>query len=380
MGSLQQYGDGFRVWYDIGPDPVSGRRRRRTKILPTEESARAFLDQVEREVAFGVHPDPHNGRIRVGEFVDKYLSSRVDVEHSTRVGYASKLHTHVIPRIGEQRLVYITGDLLSTMYGQMIGDGVSVATVKHVHRVLHGMFKLAVDWKYVPENPAATARLPKYERPEVHTWTDDQLHSFIRAVDEHPWRAGYMTAAATGMRRGEVCGLQWGNVDLDQGLIQIRNTRLEVDGRVYDKPYPKSKKGRRTIPIDRAVIAVLASERTRQKKERLRLGEAWQQSDYVVVRSNGEGVSPNQFTKTFKRLHRALQLPDVRLHDLRHTWGTLAIANGVDPKTVSELLGHASVNFTLDVYVGQVDEKRRQAATVMGRLISDSIDYRLRAE
>jgi integrase len=169
------------------------------------------------------------------------------------------------------------------------------------------------------------------------------------------------------MRRGEVCGLKWEAVDLDQGLVEVRNTRLEVDGRIFDKPYPKSKHGRRIIPIDRAVVAVLASERTRQKKERLRLGEAWQQSEYVVVRSDGTGVSPNQFTKTFKRLQG--DLPDVRLHDLRHTWGTLAIANGVDPKTVSQLLGHASVNFTLDVYVGQVDEKRREAAQRMSDVL-----------
>lgn len=275
----------------------------------------------------------------------------------------------MVKRIGRQRLSYITPDLLSAMYQQMLDDKVSVATVKAVHRVAHGMFAHAVQWKYITENPAVSAITPKRERVEFATWTPEQELRFLHAAADHRWYVGYLLSAMTGMRRAEVCGLRWENVHLDSGSLDVRTTRLEIGSRIVDKPSPKSKHGRRTIPLDAGVVRVLRAELLRQKETRLALGEAWQDSGFVVVNADGSGIRPNVYSQTFKRIVRRLDLPDVRLHDLRHTWGTLAVAAGTDPKTVSKMLGHATVGFTLDRYTHGTDDAERQAAELMGRLL-----------
>jgi integrase len=369
-GTIRPYGDRYRVWWDIGSDPVTGQRRQRTKILPSEEAARDWLEQKQGELESGMSYDERRGDMKVAAFVETYLAARNDVEQSTLVSYRAHLHNHAVRLIGRRRLRDITPDLLSVMYGRMLDEGKSPALIKAVHRVLHGMFAHAVMWKYLSENPAVSAITPKQEKREFATWTPDQLTAFLRVAREHRWGVGYLLSAATGMRRAEVCGLRWENVDLDACTADVRTTRLEIQGKVVDKPSPKSKQGRRTIPLDTGVVQALRAEKVRQTEQRLAQGEAYKHSGYVVVNPNGEAIRPNAYSQAFKRLARQAQVPEVRLHDVRHTWGTLAVAAGIDPKTVSQLLGHATVAFTLDIYSHGNDDARRSAAEVMGRLIS----------
>jgi integrase len=369
-GHYRPYNDRWRVWWDIGPDPVTGRRRQRTAILPSEAAAVAWLAEKAAELESGLVHDERRGDMKVAAFVETYLAARNDVEQSTFVSYKAHLRNHVVRLIGRRRLRDISPDLLSAMYGRMLEEGKSPALIKSVHRVLHGMFAHAVLWKYLSENPAVSAITPKQERKEFATWTPDQLAQFLRVAREHRWGIGYLLSAATGMRRAEVCGQRWADVDLELGLLDVRWTRLEINGRVVDKPSPKSKQGRRTIPLDQGVTSALRSELLAQKKSRLAQGETYHDTGFVLVNPNGEGVRPNAYSQAFKRLAKKAGVPEVRLHDVRHTWGTLAVAAGIDPKTVSQLLGHATVAFSLDRYTHGTDDARRTAAEVMGRLIS----------
>lgn len=372
MGHIRAHGDRVRVWYDLGPDPVTGKRRQRTKILIDEETAIAFLEKMEQELSLGVLSDPNQARTRVADFVTTYLTARVDLEASTLAGYESKLRVHVLPVLGHQRLNNIRPDLLSAFYRRLLEDGVSPATIDGVHRVLRGMFSHAVKWKYLADNPAVAAETPKVIKREFPTWTEDELATFIPVALAHRWGTGYLLSAATGMRRGEVCGLQWVNVDLDRGLIHVRSTRLEVKGRVVDKPTPKSSTSWRSIPIDETVVTLLRAELLRQRKDRMRLGLT--DTGFVVVNPDGSGIRPNSYTAAFRlRLIPRAGLPYVRLHDLRHTWGTLASSGGVDPKTISRHLGHSSVGFTLNTYVHGTDQAARDAATLMGRHVTRDV-------
>ena len=369
-GHIAPHGDGkWRVWYDIGPDPVSGVRRRRTKVIHgSQVDAHAYLERVAAELDTGSFVDPVRSRTTVTDFVDRYLAARVDLMASTLAGYRSKLVTHVVPRIGRRRISTVSGDVLSAMYRQLIDDGVGNHTIKHVHTVTHTMFKHAVEWKYIVENPAVTAIVPSYKKREMSTWTADEVREFLAVLDDHPWRAGFVLSAATGMRRGEVCGLRWSDVDFDDLQLRIRHTRLEVDGRVVESE-PKSEKGRRVVVLDRATSAVLRAERTRQMHERLRLGPLWTDSGLVLVTADGTGIRPGRFTKALNQIIRQTGLPKIVLHELRHTWGTLAVAAGADPKTVSEALGHASVQFTLDTYAHRVEAKHREVQQAVANQI-----------
>lgn len=371
-GHLRPHGDRVRVWYDLGPDPVTGKRRQRTKVLADEETAMVFLEKVDRDLSLGVLSDPNHGKTRVADFVNTYLTARVDLEVSTLASYESKLRVHVLPVLGHQRMGNIRPDLLSAFYRRLLEDGVNPATIDGVHRVLRGMFSHAVKWKYLADNPAAGAETPKVAKRVFDTWTAVELARFLPVALKHRWGIGYLVSAATGMRRGEVCGLRWENVDLDHGLIHVRSTRLEVAGNVIDKATPKSSSSWRTIPIDETVVALLRAELLRQRKDRMRLGLA--DSGLVVVNPDGSGIRPNSFTAAFRlRLLPKAGLPYVRLHDLRHTWGTLASDGGVDPKTVSKMLGHGSVGFTLNTYVHGTDQAQRDAAELMGRHVTRDV-------
>jgi integrase len=172
----------------------------------------------------------------------------------------------------------------------------------------------------------------------------------------------------TGLRRGEIAGLRWSDVDLDDAVIAIQHTRVSVDARVVVVE-PKTAKGRRSVALDDMTVQALRSHRKAQLQERLKLGKAWQDSGFVFVREDGAPYHPERILVMFKRHAEAAGLPAIRLHDLRHTSATLALAAGVHPKVVQERLGHSSINITLDTYSHVVKGRQHEAAEKVAALL-----------
>ena len=180
-----------------------------------------------------------------------------------------------------------------------------------------------------------------------------------------------MLAASTGMRRGEVLGVRWQDIDFDRRRVAIRQTIISIDYRV-EIGEPKTARGRRSVALDSGTVTALRAHRVKQNQLKLMLGEAWQDNDLVFCRDDGTPVHPDRFTQMFDKHVRDSGLPRIRLHDLRHTHATLALAAGIHPKVVSERLGHSTVAFTMDVYSHAIPSMEAEAAETIANLVRGS--------
>ncbi len=225
----------------------------------------------------------------------------------------------------------------------------------------------------VTRNAAAAARPPTGESTELTTWSSDDLRSFLAAVEGHPYGIGFRLLAATGLRRGEVLGLRWSDVDFDLGQLAVANTITEVGADTVMGP-PKTARSRRNVYLDRRTLTAFREHRQRQRELRLAAGPAWDSGhDWVLTDELGGFVRPQSMSYAWRKLIRQLDLPRIRLHDLRHTHATLALKAGVHPKVVSERLGHANVGITLDLYSHVVPSLARDAAEqIMSSTYGDS--------
>jgi integrase len=204
----------------------------------------------------------------------------------------------------------------------------------------------------------------------MRTWSADELRRFLEHVRADRLYAAWRLAATTGMRRGELLGLRWRDVDLDTARLSIVQTLIE--GKEAPRfSEPKTDHGRRSIALDAETVAALREHRKRQVEERLAWGPAYQDHGLVLSREDGSPIWPRTFSRGFGRHAEDAELPTIRLHDLRHTHATLALSAGIHPKVVSERLGHSTVSITLDTYSHAIPAMQEDAAAKVAALIAD---------
>jgi integrase len=309
----------------------------------------------------------------VNEWVDRWLVSmepkiRPATLREYRMGLGRvKDHLGYL-KLQDLRPLHIE-ELYSTLLreGHRYGGGLSPKTVRNVHIALRRSLADAERFGLVPRNVAAVVRAPTAPRDELQTWTADQARTFLAAVESHRLRAAWRLLLATGMRRGEVLGLRWSAVDLKARRLQINRTLTIVDDQLVWAA-PKTARSRRMVSIDDATAKELQAHHKRQLEEHVAAGPAWNEKDLVFCDELGNEVQPDRFTRWFAIAVRDAGVPKIRLHDLRHTWATLALQAGVHPKVVSERLGHATTSITLDIYSHVQPELDAQAATTVAAL------------
>ena len=291
--------------------------------------------------------------------------------------YERRIRTHIVPALGTIALQDLDAVRLDRLYADLLDHGgpggrpLAPKTVRNVHVIVRKALADATRKRLVSRNVAVDADPPKVPGPgerEMATWTPEELKTFLKAIGTHRLAAGYVLAASTGMRRGEVLGLRWSDVDLDLRTLSVIQTIVNVAYKITISE-PKTARGRRTISLDTPTVDALRAHRAGQLNERAALGTAYDDHDLVFACPDGQPVHPDFFSQTFERTVTRLGLRRVRLHDLRHTYATLALRAGVDAKTVSARLGHSTVAFTLDVYTKTVPQLDREAADKIARLI-----------
>jgi integrase len=360
---------------DVGRDPGTGRRRQQTKSgFGTKRAAEQALSELIGSVIDGcyVAPDPQT----VGEWVERWLVTVAPkIRPSTLHDYRNGLG-RVSDRLGRVRLQSLRPLEVEEFYASLLADGhrygggLSAKTVRNVHIALRRCLADAERFGLVQRNVAALVKPPTPKRPELSTWDAAEMRTFLIAVQGDRHEAAYRLIATTGMRRGEALGLRWSDVDLNAGRIAIKRTLSVVDKDLVWSS-PKTARSRRTVSLDPETVATLKLHRARQLEERVAAGAAWKDEDLVFCNQLGGPLHPDRFTRAFVSAGRRAGVKQIRLHDLRHTWATLALQAGVHPKVVSERLGHATTGITLDIYSHVQPELDASAASTVARLFAD---------
>jgi integrase len=336
---------------DVGVDEHGRRKQARRRGFATKREAQAELNRLRTSIAQHTFVAP--AKQTCGEFLDEWLAAiEHTVEASTLSSYRRNMRVHVKPAIGGVQLQKLDPAHLNRLYGQL-SQRLSVRTVRYVHSIVHRAFRDAVKWGRIVRNPADAADPPRARDarpPEMRTWTGAELSRFFSLVEASRYRAPWLVLATTGMRRGEVLGLRWRDLDLERGRLSIRQTVTLVDHAIVIANRTKTGKGR-AVDLDATTIAELRAHRARQAQELLLLGIRPDGETLVFCHPDARPYNPERFSREFARaLNRHSDLSRIRLHDLRHTWATLALTAGVPVKIVSERLGHATSAITSDTY------------------------------
>jgi integrase len=234
---------------------------------------------------------------------------------------------------------------------------------------LRAMLAEAVREELITRNPAAIVRPPSLVHEEVKPWTPEEASQFLRATAGHRLYALFAVGVAVGLRNGELLALQWSDVDLDGGLVHVRQNvqRLPELGLVYGRP--KTARSRRTIPLPARSVKVLRAHRARQAAEVLALGPAWNECGLVFTSSVGTLIEPRNLSRLFDQLIAAAGVRRIRFHGLRHTCASLLLAQGVPPRVVMDVLGHSQIAITMDLYSHVMPTALREAADAIDRAL-----------
>jgi integrase len=380
---------GPRTWAFVVDVPAGGRRRQlRRRGFPTKAAAAAALAETIASSHAGNFVEP--SRMPLGQWLDRWLSSlpAAGLRPSTVDGYHRTLARYVAgTALAALPLRSLTAADLDAHYNVLAttgrqraragaGPGLSLRTVRYVHAILHRALADAERQGLLARNPAAAARPPATAAtrpPEASVWTPRELATFLEQTAQHRFGPLFHLAAMTGLRRGELCGLRWSDVDLHAGSLVVRRSVTTVAGRPVAGA-PKTARGRRVVDLDPGTVAVLRDHRRRQLAERLRAGGDWVDHDLVFCEPTGEALDANRVSDAFRRAVRQSGLPRITFHGLRHTHATHLLAAGTNVRVVAERLGHHSAGFTLDRYGHVLAGQQSDAARAVAALVrGDSV-------
>jgi integrase len=346
--------------------------RRLTHTANSKAEALRWVREHQSRAEQGLLP-PDGGKVTLGAFLVQWLRAiEPSVEPKTFEQYSYLVRVHLAPkgsRLADLRLVDLRADHLQVLYAEKLDAGLSSRTVQLMHVVLHHALEDAVRWGRLARNPAKAATAPRTRRAEMHVWSAEQARAFLAGVEGQRLEPLYRLALSCGLRLGELLALRWDDVDLDGRRLQVRRTLQRIKGKGIVTGQPKSTKGRRQIVLPGPVVEGLRHWRVQQKEERLIAGQRWQDTGYVFTTGVGTSIEPRNLHRHFKQRAERLSLPTIRFHDLRHTCATVLLSQGVHPKFVQELLGHANISITLDTYSHFLPPMAEETARTMERVL-----------
>ena len=362
--------DSWSIVIDL-PRDETGKRRQQWHTVPgTKKDAEKALRELLHRVETGSYVKPQ--RLSLGEYLHHWLDGYVKTNCSPRTldGYHTIARCHLIPSLGMIPLAQLQPQHIQQYYAQALSDGrtdgkgaLSARTVLHIHRVLYQALNYAVRQGLLIRNPAQFVDPPRARKPKMKSLIPREVARLLQVAEDTPYYPIIYTAVNTGLRQAELLGLLWRNLDLDLASLSVTQVLYKRYG-VCEFREPKSEHSRRWLNLSPSLALFLRKYRTERQAQCLLLGKPLSEDDLVFSNVDGTPVDPGTLTHNFARIARRADLPGTRFHDLRHTFASLMLLAGIHPKIVSEMLGHSSVAFTLDVYshvikgLGQAAVKR----------------------
>lgn len=370
-GCIVKRGEGYAVVLDLGKGPDGKRRRKWHSGFTSEREAKRFLVQALREMETGDYVEP--AKTTVGEWLTKWLESyaKPALAPTTFELYQNNVKVHLVPALGGVKLQKLTSVHVQELLARLQAEGKAQWTIHGIYRVLHKALNDAVRAGLVARNVADMVNKPKQERKPRPTLDPEEARRFLDAAREDRLYALYVLAILHGLRRGELLGLRWADVDLEVGRLSITQAMKMVNNRpAFGEP--KTARSRRLVELTALAVEALRRHRHEQKKERLAFGPDYQDHGLVFCQVNGKPLDPhNMLKRSFKRLLKTAGIAkDLHLHDLRHTCATLLLKQGVHPKVVQERLGHSNISMTMDLYSHVLPGLQREAGEKLDALLS----------
>jgi len=352
VGGIKRRKDGrYEAKYTV--ETPAGLKRRsvygKTREEVAVKLAAAMVDQPEETT-----PETKPANITVREFFEEMHDDAVRhaVKRRTYESYRCIVNRHIIPVLGNHKLVSLTTRQVQDFYGGLLSSGLSPKTVTNVDTTLRRALKQGVRWGLVKHNACEGVSVPRHFTPEMMPLNRKQARAFLEAAKGDPLEALYVTAITTGLRQGELLGLRWSDLNFEARTLTVRRALVTGYGRQTFE-HPKTRRSRRTVALTKRAAEALARHHEK------RAGE------HELIFTNGVGnpINPSNLRlRSFKPLLNRAKLPDIRFHDLRHTTASIALSNGVSPKVIQAMLGHANISITLDTYSHLLDGMEGRAA------------------
>ena len=339
-------------------------RKRKTLYGKTRAEAAKKLAKALSQRADGIVFDDQG--LTVGEYLGRWLMDvRDTVRKSTHRRYQYAIGSHIKPALGRIKLKDLTPAHARWFYRERLDSGLAPATVHKLHVVLHKALKAAVADGLIPRNAAAGLKLPRITREEIDPLSQEEALRLLEAAAGDRLEALYVLALNTGMRQGELLALKWDDVDLERGVLRVRRTLTHAD-KAYVLGEPKTSKSRRTIRLTTSAVTALRAHLSRQLEEIERMGSLYEPGGLIFATETGTIINPSNLRiRYFKPLLKKAGVPPIRFHDLRHTCATLLLSKDVNPKIVSEMLGHSSISVTLDIYSHLLPDMQEKATKAL---------------
>lgn len=303
----------------------------------------------------------------VKDTLGSYLRSYMDnvavhsLRPSTLHSYNKWINNHINPAIGHIKLTALKPRDLENYYSLKLKQGMAKSTVRYMHAIIRKALNHAVKQRTLIRNPTDAVTPPRPERKEFRTLTADELRCFFAVIDSPRWKTLYLVAALLGLRKSEVSGLRWSDIDFERSTISINHIVYEIDGVIHEGT-PKTEKSRRTLTMPKVVADQLKSYQLEKDET----------EGLIFTTRSGRPISQRNITRNFHQTLEKAELPQMRFHDLRHTAATLLLKENIHPKIVQNLLGHSSISLTMDTYSHIIQGINNEAAEKMNTLFKDT--------
>jgi integrase len=369
-GSIYQRQDGrWCAQVSLGFKPGGKPHRKllygKTRVEVSEAMKRTLREQ---QLGLVITSD----RQTVAQFLTDWLENTVKPKNKqlTYRSYEWIVRTHLVPGLGRIPLVKLTPQKLQAFVNERHAAGLSAATVKHINATLRAALSQAQRWQLVHQDAAKLVTLPRSVRYQAKILTPDQANQLMQAIVGHRHEALFTVALTMGLRRGEILGLRWCDVDLEKGSLEVSHSLERVKAEGLRLSEPKSDQAKRKLRIPQICLKILASHRSDQDRQRQWAGSKWHNDDFVFTTSIGTPVQPDHLSRDFPAVLAAANLPRVRFHDLRHSCASLLFFLGVHPKLVQETLGHSTFQLTMDTYSHMIPALRNEVADRMDEIFA----------
>jgi integrase len=374
-GTVKKRGNTWSYIVDIGRDPITGKRRQKTKGgFPRQKDADAALRKILNELDANRYLEP--SKESFSSYMEFWFTSHYQkrIKETTASSRKYLMDKHLIREnpFANKPLSKITTEDIDAFYNLKLDEEYSTSTIRKLHQLLNQAFGQAVKWKKISSNPVINADPPSVKKEEMKIWSFDEIDSFLNQCKGERHYLTFLLAIYTGMRKGELLGLKWSDIDFGKKSIRIQRSLSHIPNKGYLLSTPKTKKSKRQVPIPDSLVKELKAHKERQETQRKRLGEQYQDQDLVICTEIGTLQDPRNVLRVMKRISKAANVTSIRFHDIRHTHASILISEGVDIVRVAARLGHSDPTITLKNYAHLIPNQDDEVADIFHNAIQKS--------